>query len=97
MKIVPTDGRVVVRRVAPANKTDGGILLPDTAKEKPTRGIVVALPKPAGRWQAGKFIESRLCVDDLVLFSAHAGNEVELDGKTLLVMDETEILGVIEG
>ncbi len=93
MKLVPMFGKVVIERDEAANKSEGGILLPDTAKEKPKRGKIIATS--LGKWQMGKFIESPLKPGDSVLFTAYAGSEVEVDGKTLLLMDSDEILAVI--
>lgn len=93
MKLIPSDGKVVIQRDEAVSKTDGGILLPDTAKEKPKKGKVVAAA--LGKWQYGKFVESRIKSGDAVLFNAYAGSEVEIDGQILLIMDDTEVLAVI--
>lgn len=93
MKLVPMFGKVVVERDEATGKTEGGIILPETAKEKPKKGKIVATS--LGKWQAGKFIETPLKPGDAVLFTAYAGNEVEVDGKTLLLMDSDEILAVV--
>jgi chaperonin GroES len=93
MKLAPMFNNVVVQRDEAGGKTEGGIILPDSAKEKPKRGTIVTAG--LGKWQDGKFVETILKPGDKVLFSAYAGSEVEMDGKTLLIMADTEILAVI--
>lgn len=93
MKLTPTLNRVVVTRDEAGGKTDGGILLPDTAKSKSVRGTVVAAGP--GRFQDGKFIETTLKAGDKVLFASFAGTEFELDRKTYLIMDDHEILATL--
>ena len=89
-KLTPLFNNVVIRRDDSASKTDGGILLPDTAKGKSSRGSVVAVG--SGRWADGKFIETTLKEGDSVLFGAYAGTEIQIGKETLLVMQETEVL-----
>ena len=93
MKMVPMHGKVIIEREVAAEKTPGGIYMPDTAKDKPHRGKVIAAAE--GRYQGGTLIKSMLKAGDTVLFGAFAGGEVELDGKKLLVMDESEVLAVL--
>ncbi len=94
--IRPLRDRVVVRRLEEERKTAGGIVIPDTAKEKPMMGIVIALG--SGRvLDNGSVQEPVVQVNDKVLFGKYAGTEVELNGETLVVMREDDILAVIEG
>ena len=92
----PLHDRVVVRRVESEAKTKGGIIIPDTAKEKPSQGEIVAVG-PGGRDEAGKLIPIDLKVGDTVLFGKWSGTEVKIDGQDLLIMKESDIMGVIEG
>ena len=96
MKFRPLHDRVVVTRIDAENKTPGGIIIPDTAKEKPTEGEVIAVG-PGGRDEAGKLIPIDLKKGDRVLFGKWSGTEVKIDGEELLIMKESDILGVIEG
>jgi chaperonin GroES len=93
--IRPLSDRVVVRRIAAEEKTAGGIIIPDTAKEKPMEGEVVAVG-PGGRDESGKIVKPDIKVGDKVLFDRWSGAEVEIDGAELLIMKESEIIGVIE-
>ena len=95
MQFRPLHDRVVVRRLDAEEKTAGGIIIPDTAKEKPSQGEVVAVG-PGGRDEAGKLIPIDLKAGDTVLFGKWSGTEVKIDGKDLLIMKESDILGVIE-
>ena len=95
-KFRPLHDRVVVRRIEADEKTKGGIIIPDTAKEKPQEGEVVGVG-PGGRDEAGKLIPIDLKVGDRVLFGKWSGTEVKLDGEDLLIMKESDIMGVIEG
>jgi chaperonin GroES len=95
MKFRPLHDRVVVRRIDAEAKSAGGIIIPDTAREKPSQGEIVAAG-PGGRDVAGKLIPIELKVGDIVLFGKWSGTEVVLDGKDLLIMKETDIMGVIE-
>ena len=96
MKFRPLHDRVVVERIDAEEKTSGGIIIPDTAKEKPMQGEVVAVG-PGGRDEAGKLVPLDVKVDDRVLFGKWSGTEVKLDGKELLIMKESDIMGIIEG
>lgn len=95
MRFRPLHDRVVVRRVTTDEKTRGGIIIPDTAKEKPSEGEVIAVG-PGGRDEAGKLIPIDLKKGDLVLFGKWSGTEVKIDGEDLLIMKESDILGVVE-
>ena len=95
MKIRPLYDRLIVRRVAEEEKTKGGIIIPDTAKDKPTEGEVVAAGK--GRLtEDGKDIPMDVKQGDRILFSKYAGNEVKIDGVEYLIMREEDVLGIIE-
>ncbi|QOG23467.1 co-chaperone GroES [Bradyrhizobium sp. SEMIA] len=94
MKFRPLHDRVVVKRIEAEEKTKGGIIIPDTAKEKPSQGEITAVG-PGGRDEAGKLIPVDLKVGDRVLFGKWSGNEVVLDGQDLLIMKESDILGVL--
>src|SRR5215471_3873773 len=93
-KFRPLHDRVVVKRVEAEEKSKGGIIIPDTAKEKPQQGEVVAVG-PGGRDENGKLIPIDLKAGDRVLFGKWSGNEVKLDGEELLIMKESDIMGVI--
>jgi len=90
----PLHDRVVVKRIDAENKTKGGIIIPDTAKEKPSEGEVVAVG-PGGRDESGKLIPIDIKAGDRVLFGKWSGTEVRLDGEELLIMKESDIMGVI--
>ena len=94
MKFRPLHDRVVVKRIAAEEKTRGGIIIPDTAKEKPQQGEVVAVG-PGGRDEAGKLIPIDLKVGDRVLFGKWSGTEVTIDGDEVLLMKESDIMGVL--
>ena len=96
MKFRPLHDRVVVRRLDAEEKTAGGIIIPDTAKEKPQEGVVVAVG-PGIRDEAGKLVALDLKAGDRVLFGKWSGTEVKIDGEELLIMKESDIMGVIEG
>jgi chaperonin GroES len=96
MKFRPLHDRVVVKRIDAEEKTAGGIIIPDTAKEKPSQGEITAVG-PGGRDEAGKLIPIDLKVGDCVLFGKWSGTEVKLDGEELLIMKESDIMGVLEG
>ena len=96
MQFRPLHDRVVVRRLESEEKTSGGIIIPDTAKEKPSQGEIVAVG-PGGRDEAGKLTPIDLKVGDIVLFGKWSGTEVKIDGQDLLIMKESDIMGVIEG
>jgi len=93
-KIRPLQDRVIVKRIAEEEKTKGGIIIPDTAKEKPIEGEVVAVGP--GKVEDGKRIEPAVKAGDRVLFGKYAGTEVKLDGEERLILREDDILGVIE-
>jgi len=95
MKFRPLHDRVVVRRIDAESKTPGGIIIPDTAKEKPQEGEITAVG-PGGRDEAGKLIPIDLRVGDKVLFGKWSGTEVKLDGVELLIMKESDIMGVLD-
>jgi chaperonin GroES len=95
MKFRPLHDRVVLRRIEEDSKTKGGIIIPDTAQEKPMQGEVIAVG-PGGRDESGKLIPIDLKSGDRVLFGKWSGTEVKLDGEELLIMKESDILGVIE-
>ena len=90
----PLHDRVLVRRVEAEEKTAGGIIIPDTAKEKPQTGEVVSVG-PGGRDEAGKLIPIDVKKGDTVLFGKWSGTEVKIDGEELLIMKESDIMGVI--
>jgi len=94
MQFRPLHDRVVVRRVEAEEKTPGGIIIPDTAKEKPSQGEVIAVG-PGGRDESGKLIPIDLQVGDRVLFGKWSGTEVKIDGQELLIMKESDIMGVL--
>ncbi|CAA0098661.1 10 kDa chaperonin 2 [Starkeya nomas] len=96
MKFRPLHDRVVVKRIDAEEKTAGGIIIPDTAKEKPSQGEVVAVG-PGGRDEAGKLVPPDLKAGDRVLFGKWSGTEVKIDGVDYLIMKEADILGVLEG
>ena len=95
MKFKPLLDRVVLKRVEEENRTAGGLIIPDTAKEKPSQGIVVAVG-PGGRDEDGKTVAMTLKEGDRVLFGKWSGTEIKIDGETLLIMKETEVLGILE-
>ena len=95
MKFRPLHDRIVVKRIDAEEKTAGGIIIPDTAKEKPSQGEVLAVGA-GGRDEAGKLIRIDLRVGDRVLFGKWSGTEVKIDGEDLLIMKESDIMGVIE-
>jgi chaperonin GroES len=94
MKFRPLHDRVVVKRVDAEEKTAGGIIIPDTAKEKPSQGEVIAVG-PGGRDESGKLIPIDIQVGDRVLFGKWSGTEVKIDGQELLIMKESDIMGVL--
>src|SRR6478609_7402834 len=95
MKFRPLHDRIVVKRIEAEEKTAGGIIIPDTAKEKPSQGEVIAVG-PGGRDEAGKLIPIDIRAGDRVLFGKWSGTEVKIDGEDLLIMKESDIFGVIE-
>jgi chaperonin GroES len=96
MKFRPLHDRVVVKRLEEDTKTAGGIIIPDTAKEKPQQGEVVAVG-PGARDEQGKVVALDVKPGDRVLFGKWSGTEVKIDGEDLLIMKESDILGVLDG
>jgi chaperonin GroES len=96
MKFRPLHDRVMVRRVDPEGKTTGGIIIPDTAQEKPMEGEIVAAG-PGKRDEKGKVVPLDVKAGDRILFGKWSGTEIKLDGEDLLIMSESDIMGVIEG
>jgi chaperonin GroES len=95
MKFRPLHDRVVVKRIDAEDKSAGGIIIPDTAKEKPSQGEVIAVG-PGGRDENGKLIPIDIQVGNRVLFGKWSGTEVKIDGQELLIMKESEIMGVLD-
>ena len=95
-KFRPLHDRVVVRRITALEKTKGGIIIPDSAQEKPSEGEVIAVG-PGGRDENGKLTPMDIKSGDRVLFGKWSGTEVKLDGEDLLIMKESDIMGIIEG
>jgi chaperonin GroES len=96
MKFRPLHDRVVVRRITADEKTAGGIIIPDTAKEKPMEGEVIAVGAGA-RNEQGQIVALDVKAGDRILFGKWSGTEVKLDGEELLIMKESDIMGIIEG
>ena len=95
MKFRPLHDRVLVRRVTAEEKTAGGIIIPDTAKEKPQEGEVIAAG-PGARNEAGQLQPLDVKVGDRILFGKWSGTEIKLDGEDLLIMKESDVMGIIE-
>jgi chaperonin GroES len=95
MKVVPLDDKVLVKRLQAEQKTAGGIVLPDTAQEKPRQGKVLSLGE-GKRLENGQRVGFQIKVDDRVLFSSYAGNEVTIDGEEYLLLTEDDILAVLK-
>jgi chaperonin GroES len=95
MTFRPLHDRILVRRIEADEKTAGGIIIPDAAKEKPSEGEVIAVG-PGARDDAGKIIELDVKVGDRILFGKWSGTEIRLDGEDLLIMKESDVMGVIE-
>lgn len=95
MKFKPLLDRVVIKRIEEENKTAGGLIIPDTAKEKPSQGVVVAVG-PGGRDDDGKMVVMTLKEGDKVLFGKWSGTEIKIDGEQLVIMKENEVLGILE-
>ena len=95
MKFRPLHDRVVVRRVESEEKTAGGIIIPDTAKEKPQEGEIVAVG-PGARDEAGKLVPLDVKAGDRILFGKWSGTEVKIDGQDYLIMKESDVMGIIE-
>ena len=96
MKFRPLHDRVVVRRIEGEEKTSGGIIIPDTAKEKPMEGEIVAVG-PGARNEQGQIVALDVRQGDRILFGKWSGTEVKIDGEELLIMKESDIMGIIEG
>ncbi len=96
MKFRPLHDRIVVKRITAEEKTAGGIIIPDTAKEKPMEGEVVAVG-PGARNEQGAIVALDVKAGDRVLFGKWSGTEVKLDGEELLIMKESDIMGIVEG
>ena len=94
MKFTPLQDRVVVRRIQEEEKTPGGIIIPDTAKEKPSEGEVIAVG-PGARNDKGDIVPVEVKPGDRVLFGKWSGTEVKIDGQELLIMKESDIMGII--
>ena len=95
MKFRPLHDRVVVKRIDAEEKSSGGIIIPDTAKEKPSQGEVIAVG-PGGRDEAGKLVPLDVKTGDRILFGKWSGTEVKIDGAEYLIMKESDIMGVLE-
>jgi chaperonin GroES len=95
MKFRPLHDRVVVRRVESEERTAGGIIIPDTAKEKPQEGEVIAVG-PGARDEAGKLIPLDVKAGDRILFGKWSGTEVKIDGQEYLIMKESDVMGIVE-
>lgn len=95
MNLKPLLDRVVIKRLAEENKTAGGLIIPDTAKEKPSTGVVVSVG-PGGRDDDGKLVEMTLKVGDKVLFGKWSGTEIKIEGEDLVIMKESEVFGILE-
>ncbi len=96
MKFRPLHDRVVVRRIEAEEKTAGGIIIPDTAKEKPQEGEVIAAG-PGARNEQGQLVALEVKAGDRILFGKWSGTEVKIDGEELLIMKESDIMGIVEG
>jgi chaperonin GroES len=95
MKFRPLHDRVVIRRVQTEEKTVGGIIIPDTAQEKPMEGVVVAAG-PGARNEQGQIVDLDVKAGDRILFGKWSGTEVKLDGEELLIMKESDIMGIVD-
>ena len=95
MTFRPLHDRVLIRRIEAQEKTTGGIIIPDTAKEKPSEGVIVSVG-PGARDEAGKINALDVKAGDRVLFGKWSGTEVKLDGEDLLIMKESDIMGIVE-
>jgi chaperonin GroES len=94
MKFRPLHDRIVIRRLDGEEKTKGGIIIPDTAKEKPQEGVVVAVG-PGARDESGNLVPTELTAGDRILFGKWSGTEVKIDGEELLIMKESDVMGVL--
>ena len=93
-KFRPLHDRIVVKRIVAEEKTKGGIIIPDSAKEKPSEGLVIAVG-PGGRDESGKLLPIDIKTGDKVLFGKWSGTEIKLDGEELLIMKESDVMGVL--
>ena len=96
MKFRPLHDRVVIRRIEEAGKSTGGIIIPDTAKEKPMEGEIIAVG-PGARNESGALVPLGVKKGDRILFGKWSGTEIKLDGEDLLIMKEEDVMGVVEG
>jgi chaperonin GroES len=96
MKFRPLHDRVVIRRLNAEERTSGGIIIPDTAQEKPMEGEVVAVG-PGARNEQGQIVALEVKAGDRILFGKWSGTEVKLDGEELLIMKESDVMGIVEG
>ena len=96
MKFRPLHDRVLIRRIDEADKTKGGIIIPDTAKEKPMEGEIVAAG-PGARNESGAVVPLDVKKGDRILFGKWSGTEIKMDGEELLIMKESDIMGIVEG
>ena len=96
MTFRPLHDRVVVRRIEAEDKSKGGIIIPDTAKEKPQEGEIIAVG-PGARDESGKLVPLDVKTGDRILFGKWSGTEVKIDGEDLLIMKESDVMGIIEG
>ena len=96
MKFRPLHDRVVVKRIDAEEKSAGGIIIPDTAKEKPSQGEIIAVG-PGGRDEAGKLVPLDVKAGDRILFGKWSGTEVKIDGVEYLIMKESDVMGILEG
>ena len=94
MGLKPLSVRVLVKRLEVEKMTTGGIIIPDSAKEKPLQGEIVAVG--AGKYEDGKLVQMTVKVGDVVLFTRYAGNEIKLDGVELLIMREEDVLAIVK-
>ena len=95
MKFRPLHNRVVVRRVDQQEKSDGGVIIPDTVKEKPMEGEVIAVG-PGARDESGKLVPLDVKAGDRILFGKWSGTEVKIDGEDVLIMKESDVMGIID-
>ena len=96
MKIKPLHDRVVVRRIDEEERSPGGVIIPDTAKEKPMQGVVLSVG-PGARDESGKRIAPDVGEGDTILFGKWSGTEVKIDGEELIIMKESDVMGIISG
>ncbi len=96
MKFRPLHDRVLIRRIDEADKTKGGIIIPDTAKEKPMEGEIVAAG-PGARNESGTIVPLDVKAGDRILFGKWSGTEIKMDGEELLIMKESDVMGIVEG